>query len=110
MDVEVSRLATSHNAADIPGVQQASPPVTQQPSTEAGISTRLAPMGDHVRAGSDWIGGHRTDTLVIRPDARFEQLSYHDTLVERLPGLHRRGLTSIMSHVEPPRRARAATW
>ncbi|MDX6669335.1 MAG: hypothetical protein QOK04_2715 [Solirubrobacteraceae bacterium] len=41
-----------------------------------------------------WIGGHRTDTSVTRPVARFDQLSYYNALVERLRALHRRGLTS----------------
>jgi hypothetical protein len=49
---------------------------------------------EQVRVELHWIGGHRTDTSVIRPVARFDQLSYNSALVERLRALHRRGLTS----------------
>ena len=49
---------------------------------------------EQVRVELHWIGGHRTDTSVIRPVARFDQLSYYNALVERLRALYRRGLTS----------------
>jgi hypothetical protein len=46
----------------------------------------------HVDIG--WIGGHRTETTVIRPVARFEQLSYYKELVDRLRELRRQDLSS----------------
>ena len=35
-----------------------------------------------------WLGGHTTTTTVIRPVARFEQLSYYNELVDRVKKLH----------------------
>lgn len=49
---------------------------------------------EQVRVELRWVGGHRTDTAVVRPVARFEQLSYYKSLVERLRELRREGLTA----------------
>jgi DNA invertase Pin-like site-specific DNA recombinase len=66
---------------------------------------------EKVRIELHWVGGHRTDTAVVRPVARFEQLSYYHALVERLHELHRQRLSSkeIASHLNdekwrPPKR------
>jgi DNA invertase Pin-like site-specific DNA recombinase len=40
-----------------------------------------------------WIGGHGTQTTLVRPVARFDQLSYYSELMARIAQLHRRGLT-----------------
>jgi DNA invertase Pin-like site-specific DNA recombinase len=49
---------------------------------------------EKVRVELHWVGGHHTDSTVIRPVARFEQLSYFKSLVERLRELCRDGLSS----------------
>ncbi len=39
-----------------------------------------------------WVGGHQTQTLLARPVARLEQLSYYSQLLERVRALHQQGL------------------
>lgn len=41
-----------------------------------------------------WVGGHTTKSTVVRPVARFEQLSYHRRLLDRILHLRGEGLTS----------------
>jgi DNA invertase Pin-like site-specific DNA recombinase len=39
-----------------------------------------------------WAGGHKTQTTLIRPVAKLEQLSYYSDLMQRVAALHRDGL------------------
>lgn len=41
-----------------------------------------------------WVGGHRTQTSIVRPVNRFDQLSYYDELIARLRELLDQDLTS----------------
>ena len=49
---------------------------------------------ERVEVAIDWVGGHRTETSVVRPVARVDQLSYREKLVERIRDLREQGLTS----------------
>jgi hypothetical protein len=49
---------------------------------------------ERVQVAIEWVGGHRTETAVVRPVARVDQLSYHDKLVERIRELREQGLKS----------------
>ena len=41
-----------------------------------------------------WIGGHGTQTMLIRPVARLDQLSYYPELLERVTVLHEQGMSA----------------
>lgn len=86
-------------AADIPSLWNATTTTTAERQTiirQLLDEVVLSVEGDseQVRVELHWVGGHRTDTAVVRPVARFEQLSYYKSFVERLRALKSEGLTA----------------
>jgi DNA invertase Pin-like site-specific DNA recombinase len=66
---------------------------------------------EQMRIDLRWVGGHHTETEMVRPVARFEQLSYYEALVERLrelrgEGLFLREIAEKLNHEKwrPPKR------
>ena len=93
------REAIRRLASDIPALWAA-------PSTTAadrkGIIRQLVERvvvtvhGETERVGVEvhWIGGHSTQTTLVRPVARWEQLSYYTELLARIAALHAQGMDS----------------
>jgi hypothetical protein len=46
---------------------------------------------EQLEAVIEWVGGHRTTTVVNRPVWRFDQLSYHRSLLDRMSELRAAG-------------------
>jgi len=84
-------------ASDIPSLWKA--PTTTSAERQTIIRQLLDEVvlsvdgeSEQVQVELRWVGGHRTGTAVVRPVARFEQLSYYKSLITRLRELRREGL------------------
>ncbi|MBW2166363.1 MAG: recombinase family protein [Deltaproteobacteria bacterium] len=51
---------------------------------------------EKVTVDINWMGGHTTTTKIIRPVARFEQLSYYSELLDRIVGLHKKDHSALI--------------
>jgi hypothetical protein len=58
------------------------------------IEVEVLDDSERVQLRVQWAGGRQTQTEVVRPVARFEQLSYYEALVERLASLRSEGHSS----------------
>jgi DNA invertase Pin-like site-specific DNA recombinase/intergrase/recombinase len=86
---EEERASIRELASNIPSLWNASTTTTAERQViirQLVDEILLTVEGDseQVRVDIGWTGGHRTETAVIRPVARFEQLSYYDDLVGRI--------------------------
>jgi DNA invertase Pin-like site-specific DNA recombinase len=93
------RQAIRRLAADIPALWAASTTTSVDRQTiirQLVDRIVVAVVGDTecVQVAIEWVGGHRTQTAVVRPVARVDQLSYHAKLVERIRQLRQQGLKS----------------
>jgi DNA invertase Pin-like site-specific DNA recombinase len=93
------RQAIRRLAADIPALWAAATTTSADRQTiirQLVDRIVVAVVGDteRVQVSIEWVGGHRTETSVVRPVARVDQLSYHDKLVERIRELREEGLQS----------------
>jgi DNA invertase Pin-like site-specific DNA recombinase len=93
------RQAIRRLAADIPALWAAATTTSVDRQTiirQLVDRIVVAVVGDteRVQLAIEWVGGHRTETSVVRPVARVDQLSYHEKLVERIRELRQQGLTS----------------
>jgi hypothetical protein len=93
------REAIRRLAADIPALWHASTTTTAERQAiirqlvECVIVT-VQGVTENVTVEVAWLGGHRTQTTLIRPVACLEQLSYYPALVHRITLLHTQGLTA----------------
>lgn len=95
---EQEREAIRRLASDIPSLWNATTTTVEQKQTivrQLVERIRLTIIGNTERVLLDieWVGGHRTHTEVIRPVGRFEQLSYCESLLDRLRELQDEGMT-----------------
>jgi hypothetical protein len=86
-------------ASDIPALWNAATTTTADRQTIVRqlvetITVTLEGNTERVEVEIRWVGGHHTTTSVIRPVARFDQLSYYPALVERICALRAEHLTS----------------
>ena len=93
------RQAIRRLAADIPALWAAATTTSLDRQTiirQLVDRIVVAVVGDteRVQVTIEWVGGHRTETSVVRPVARVDQLSYHEQLVERIRELRGKGLKS----------------
>lgn len=106
-------------AADIPALWNA--PTTTRADRQQIIRHLVDKIVLNVQGHSEkvdiqvqWAGGYRTETTVIRPVGRLEQLSYYSELLERVQNLQQTGLTAgqIAQQLndEKLRPARRRTW
>lgn len=86
-------------AADIPALWNA--PTTTRADRQQIIRHLVDKIVLNVQGHSEkvdiqvqWAGGYRTETTVIRPVGKLEQLSYYSQLLERVQSLQRSGLTA----------------
>jgi DNA invertase Pin-like site-specific DNA recombinase len=97
---EAERTAIRRLAADIPALWEA--PTTTAAERQAIVRQLIERVVVTVRDDTEqvpmevhWAGGHRTTTEIIRPVARFEQLSYYPDLLARVVALQGQGLSCI---------------
>jgi hypothetical protein len=97
---EAERAAIRRLAADIPALWEA--PTTTAAERQAIVRQLIERVIVTVRDDTEqvpvevhWAGGHRTATEIVRPVARFEQLSYYPDLLARVVALQGQGLTCI---------------
>jgi hypothetical protein len=97
---EAERAAIRRLAADIPALWEA--PSTTAAERQAILRQLIERVIVTVRDDTEqvsvevhWAGGHRTATGIIRPVARFEQLSYYPDLLARVVALQGQGLSCI---------------
>ncbi len=90
------REAIRHLASDIPALWRA--PTTTNADRQTIVRQLIERVIVTVQGESEkvdiqvhWIGGHGTQTTLIRPVARLEQLSYYPELLRRVGQLHARG-------------------
>lgn len=92
------RRAITALASDIPSLWHAATTtsvdrksIVRQLIDEVGVTIE----GDTERVAVEirWVGGHSTKTNLVRPVARFEQLTYHQPLLHRIVTLRDEGLT-----------------
>ena len=95
---EAERAAIRRLAADIPALWEA--PTTTAAERQAIVRQLIERVVVTVRDDTEqvpvevhWAGGHRTAIEIIRPVARFEQLSYYPELLARVVSLHGQGLS-----------------
>jgi DNA invertase Pin-like site-specific DNA recombinase len=95
---EQERAAIRRLAADIPALWEA--PTTTAAERQAILRQLIERVIVTVRDDTEqvsvevhWAGGHRTATEIIRPVARFEQLSYYPDLLARVVALQGQGLS-----------------
>jgi len=95
---DAERAAIRQLAHDIPALWQA--PTTTSADRQAIIRQLVEHVMVTVQGESEkvdvqihWRGGHGTQTELIRPVARLQQLSYYPELLGRVAKLHRQGLT-----------------
>jgi DNA invertase Pin-like site-specific DNA recombinase len=86
-------------ASDIPALWNASTTTTADRQTiirqlVEQIVVKLDGNTERVQLEIRWVGGHRSTTSVIRPVARFDQLSYFSALVDRISALRAEHLSS----------------
>jgi DNA invertase Pin-like site-specific DNA recombinase len=96
---EEERQAIRALARDIPGLWTApstTPAERQTILRQLMEEVVVKTLGEteRVEVSIQWAGGHRTETTVVRPVARLEQLSYWPKLVKRIEELRGQGLTS----------------
>jgi len=87
------REAIRHLAKDIPSLWHASSttPLDRQTIVRQLIERIIVAVEgetEKVRVEYQWAGGHKSETVLIRPVARLEQLSYHKELLKRVSELH----------------------
>jgi hypothetical protein len=94
------REAIRRLAYDIPALWQA--PSTTSADRQAIIRQLVERVVVTVQGESEkvevrvhWMGGHQSETMMIRPVARLEQLSYVDELRRRVVELHQQGATRV---------------
>jgi hypothetical protein len=57
------------------------------------IQLTIVDNTERVLVDIEWVGGHCTNTEVIRPVGRLDQLSYHESLLDRIRTLRKEGKT-----------------
>jgi hypothetical protein len=87
------RNAIRKLASDIPAIWHASSttPTERQAIVRQlieRVTVTVEGRTEKVNVEFQWAGGHRTETIMIRPVARLEQLSYYADLLKRVAGLH----------------------
>lgn len=92
------RAAIRRLASDIPALWQA--PTTTHADRQAIVRQLIERVIVTIEGDSEkvavqvyWVGGHQTHSMLIRPVARLEQLSYYPALLARVAGLHQQGLS-----------------
>lgn len=97
---EEERAAIRCLAADIPALWEAA--TTTAAERQAIVRQLIERVIVTVRDDTEqvpvevhWAGGHRTATEIVRPVARFEQLSYYPELLARVVALQGQGLSCI---------------
>jgi len=93
------RQAIRRLAADIPALWAAPTTTSEDRQTIIRqlvdrIVVAVVDDTERVQVAIEWVGGHRTETSVVRPVARVDQLSYHEQLVDRIRELRQQGLKS----------------
>jgi DNA invertase Pin-like site-specific DNA recombinase len=94
----MEREAIRRLAQDVPTLWYA-PETTSQDRQEMvrllieRITVGMVGESEQMQVSIQWAGGNYTDHGVIRPVARYEQLSYYSKLIERIDGLHEQGMT-----------------
>jgi len=87
------RKAIRQLAADIPAIWNASSttPAERQAIVRQLIEHIIVTVEgktERAKVEFQWAGGHKTETTLIRPVARLEQLNYYQDLLERVAELH----------------------
>jgi len=95
---EQEREAIRRLATDIPSLWNAATTTIQQRQTivrQLVERIRLTVVDDSERVLMDveWMGGHCTNTEIVRPVGRLEQLSCHESLLDRIRALRDKGKT-----------------
>jgi DNA invertase Pin-like site-specific DNA recombinase len=90
---EQEREAIRRLATDLPCLWNAATTTIQQKQTivrQLVERIQLTVVGETERVllTIEWVGGHRTDTELVRPVGRVDQLSYYDKLLDRIRTLH----------------------
>lgn len=105
------RNAIRRLASDIPALWRASTTTIEQRKTvmrQLADEVRVTVDGESERVSMTvmWVGGHRTETMLMRPVAKLSQLSYYAELVSRVEALGREGHT----HTQIAERLNAEGW
>ena len=92
------RAAIRRLAADIPALWEAptTTPVERQEIVRQLVERVVVAVREdteQVAVQVHWAGGHRTDTEIVRPVARFEQLGDYPALLARVVALQEQGLS-----------------
>ena len=94
------RAAIRRLASDIPALWRA--PTTTPADRQTIICQLVERVVVSVQGESEkvelqvhWVGGHGTQTTLIRPVARLAQLSYYTPLLQRVAGLHKQGMDRL---------------
>jgi hypothetical protein len=92
------RAAIRRLAADIPALWEAptTTPVERQEIVRQLVERVVVAVREdteYVAVQVHWVGGHRTDTEIVRPVARFEQLGDYPALLARVVVLQEQGLS-----------------
>jgi DNA invertase Pin-like site-specific DNA recombinase len=95
---EQEREAIRTLATDIPSLWNAATTMLQQKQTIVRqlverIKLTVVDNTERVLVDIEWAGGHCTNTEVIRPVGRLDQLSYYESLLERIRTLRKEGKT-----------------
>ena len=94
------RDAIRRLASDIPALWHATTTTIEQKKTIARqlveeVSVTVDGASERVAMTVTWVGGHRTETTIVRPVAKLSQLSYYPRLLTRVEELRHEGKTHV---------------